>query len=308
MRINERLTDFERIELTKKSYEELAIGAEVVIGKNMLGKVAKIIHEEDGLRGYVISNQSEITILFKGSFGLRKGNPTTWRDEWLRTNLPILLALINKEAKIPSQLVSAARVLNQSLHELPGLPCYIYGHSLGAINAQYALAHCRHPERIAGAYLYEGTNIWELLNSAERRRVGKLRQRINNYIDIYDPVTLGFTATHHMVGRLCYVDSRQINPISQHMWGGYQFDANGKLRLKEVDEEFLRESRSEQRLLTKSNDLAKMLDSKDPTGEFRKLAVVKMQQLQDKLPSRKSLSKLASSLIEEKILKNKSEE
>ncbi|GFP09561.1 hypothetical protein LHEJCM20397_15420 [Lactobacillus helveticus] len=39
---------------------------------------------------------------------------------------------------------------------------HIYGHSLGAINAQFALANCHHPEAIGAAYLYEGTNIWLL--------------------------------------------------------------------------------------------------------------------------------------------------
>lgn len=48
---------------------------------------------------------------------------------------------------IPSQLKTAARFLNKTISQFPGKQINIYGHSLGAINAQFALANCHHPER-----------------------------------------------------------------------------------------------------------------------------------------------------------------
>lgn len=292
MDINQQLTDLQRVELTKKSYEELALGERVTIDDHFIGIVTSSVYEKDGMRAFVIINPNEVTILFKGSYGIAKGNPTTWRDEWLRTNLPILVSLLIDEKRIPSQLTSAANLLNRTINQFKAHRFYLYGHSLGSINAQYALANCHHPEKIAGAYLYEGTNIWLLLNQKQRRIAGKLRQKIFNYVDIYDPVTLGITSSHHMVGQLRYVDSEQLTPIKQHMWGGYQFDEKGNLKLREVDDAFLRESLSEYKLLTRSNDLARSIEKMGQGGEIRKMASQKLNEWQEKLPDTKAWAKL----------------
>lgn len=305
MDVNKKLTDLERVALTKKSYEELQLGERVTVGNHFIGIVTNSVYEEDGLRAFVITNPNEVTILFKGSYGFVKGNPTTWRDEWLRTNLPILVALLANEKKIPSQLNSASKLLNTTIHQFKGGHFYIYGHSLGSINAQYALANCRHPEAITGAYLYEGTNIWLLLNQKQRRKVSDMRQKIFNYVDIYDPVTLGITASHHMIGQLCYVDSQPMKPIKQHMWGGYQFDESGNLKLREVDEAFLEESMSERKLLTRSNDLARSLELMGQKNEIRKLAEEKLTDFEQRFPDHKGWEKLAVLFNKAKFLKEK---
>lgn len=307
MDINKQLTDRQRIELTKKSYEELKLGQKVEIDHHFIGIVTNSVYEEDGLRAFVIANTREITILFKGSYGIAKGNPTTWRDEWLRTNLPILVALLANERKIPSQLKSAAHLLHQTIHEYKGEHFYVYGHSLGAINAQYALANCRHPDRIAGAYLYEGTNIWLLLDQRQRHRVNEMRQKIYNYVDIYDPVTLGITASHHMIGKLCYVDSEKMPPIKQHLWGGYQFDENGNVKLREVDDAFLQESMSEHKLLSRSNDLAHSVEKMGQAGEIRQLANRKFKELQQRWPDKRGWSKINDFLNKSGLLKDKND-
>lgn len=299
MDVNKQLTDLERVELTKKSYTELSLGERVTIGNHFIGFVTQSVYEEDGLRAFVIANPNEITVLFKGSYGFKKGNPTTWRDEWLKTNVPILLALLTNERKIPSQLKTAARLLNQVLRQYRDAHFYIYGHSLGSINAQYALANCHHPERIVAAYLYEGTNIWLLLNEKERRKVAQMREKIFNYVDIYDPVTLGITSTHHMVGQLRYIDSEPMKqPIKQHMWGGYRFNEDGSLKLRKVDEEFLRESHSERKLLTRSGDMTNFLMRMSQSDEIKKMAIGKIDEIASDLttryPDNESLLRLAA--------------
>lgn len=293
MDVNKQLTDLERVELTKKSYDELVLGERVEIGNHFIGIVTNSVYEADGLRAFVITNPHEVTILFKGSYGFIKGNLTTWRDEWLRTNLPILVSLLaNNEKRIPSQLKSAAKLLNKTISQFKGARFYIYGHSLGSINAQYALANCHHPQAVQGAYLYEGTNIWLLLNQKQRRTASKLRPKIYNYVDIYDPVTLGITATHHMIGKLMYVDSVPMAPIKQHMWGGYNFDKNGNLYLREIDDEFLQESANERKLLTKTNDLANTLEKKGQANEVRRLAAEKLASFKKHLPDNHAINKL----------------
>ncbi|GAA3628060.1 DUF2974 domain-containing protein [Lactobacillus hamsteri] len=308
MDANKQLTDLERVELTKKSYEELSLGERVTVGDHFIGIVTNSVYEEDGLRAFVITNPNEVTILFKGSYGFVKGNPTTWRDEWLRTNLPILVALLADEKKIPSQLKTAAKLLNTTIHQFKGARFYIYGHSLGSINAQYALANCRHPKMIAGAYLYEGTNIWILLDQHQRAKISKMRHKIFNYVDIYDPVTLGITASHHMVGQLRYIDSEPMQPIKQHMWGGYKFDENGNLKLRDVDDAFLEESMSERKLLTRSNDLARSIERMGQRPEFSKLAEEKLDELQRRFPDHKAWNKLTEIFNKTSFLKDKDSE
>lgn len=292
MDINELLTDQERIALTEKAYQELQIGDHVTINDKLIGVVTESIYEKDGFRAFVIVNQNEATVLFKGSYGFIKGNPTTWRDEWLNTNLPILVSLLTHTDEIPSQLKTAARQLNRIISHYRFLHIYLYGHSLGAINAQYALANCRSSYRIKKAYLYEGTNIWTLLNQKQRQKVEKMRNKIFNYVDIYDPVTLGLTASHHMVGKLQYIDSVPISPIKQHLFGGYQFDKNGRVRLKEVDDAFLTESMNQYKLLSKSGSLAKALEKMGQTKVIRNWAKAKLTELQKRFPDHKSLEKL----------------
>lgn len=305
MDVNKQLTDLERVELTKKAYDELVLGERIEIGDYFIGIVTNSVYEDDGLRAFVITNPHEVTILFKGSYGFIKGNPTTWRDEWLKTNLPILVSLLaNNEKRIPSQLKSAAKLLNKTINQFRGAHFYIYGHSLGSINAQYALANCHHPQMIQGAYLYEGTNIWLLLDQKQRRIAAKLRPKIYNYVDIYDPVTLGITATHHMVGKLMYVDSTQMAPIKQHMWGGYKFDKDGNLYLREIDDEFLQESTNERKLLTRTSDLASVLENKGQAGEVRKLATDKLTSIKKRLPDTNALNKLTELIDQANFFKN----
>lgn len=306
MGINQLLTDRQRVQLTKKAYEKLELGQRVTIDQNLIGIVANSIYAADGLRAFVITNPTEVTLLFKGSYGFLKGNPTTWHDEWLKTNLPLLLAMLINERRIPSQLKTAAKLLNETLRQFKDGRFYIYGHSLGSINAQYALANCHHPQRIGAAYLYEGTNIWPLLTSAQRRRVSQMQTRIFNYVDIYDPVTLGLTSSHHMVGKLRYIDSQPLkNPIKQHLWGGYHFDKSGKLKLRTVDQAFLKESRNERKILLRSKDIAALLEKIGQSQEIKRMVQQKILALTRKYPDHKSLEKLNDFLNTDSLLNNK---
>ncbi len=305
---NQKLTDRERVELTQKAYAKLELGQSVTIDDNFIGIVTKSVYAQDGLRAYIIVNPREVTILFKGSYGFIKGNPTTWHDEWLKTNLPILIALLAKQRRIPSQLKTAAKLLNETIRQFKNARFYIYGHSLGSINAQYALANCRHPQNIAAAYLYEGTNIWLLLDQKQRRRVSQMRSKIYNYVDIYDPVTLGITASHHMVGKLCYIDSKEMKkPIKQHMWGGYQFDHQGNLKLRPVDQAFLEESRSERKILTRSNNLVQMVEKMGQSSNIKKFAQTKILDLERKYPDHKGWEKINNLLNSTLFSKNREE-
>ena len=267
-----QLTDQERVALAKLEYQLLVPGQPIQVDGHALGEVLAHIYEPDGFQLFVIGHQAaprELILLFKGSSGVRRGNPTTWNDEWLATNLPLLQALLRQHRQIPSQLQTAARVLNSLLRQYRRAKFFIYGHSLGAINAQFALANCHHLGRIKHAWLYEGANLYPLLTTRERRRVRKYRSRIDNYIDIFDPVTLGYTNPMALVGRLRYVASeRCLLPISQHMWAGYRFNAAGQLQLRALDADFWRTTQREQELINTIATLQQWEPTRRPAAQW----------------------------------------
>lgn len=229
---NQHLADQQRVQLAKLEYQSWQVGDWAFLpGKVPVGRVQKIINTSDGFRATVVRNGlAEVTVLLRGSSGIRQGDPTTWTNEWLRVNLPIGDAIINQSPVIPGELKTASRCLNQLLQSHPQDSFYFYGHSLGSINGQYALANCHFPTQVKGAFLYEGPNIYWLLSQRERTRALHLRCRIFNYIDPKDIVALGYLDYQHTVGLLRVIDSKLVSPISQHMWGGYQFD-HQRLRL-----------------------------------------------------------------------------
>lgn len=193
MDVNAQLTDQQRVELAGLEYQPLGVGDHVRLSNGKrVGRVKRAFYKQDGLRGTIIVNHhqdhKEITVLFRGS---RHGDPTTWSNEWLATNLPIGRSIVeHRVGEIPSQLKSAASLLNQLMQQDLTAHYYIYGHSLGAINAQYALANCDYPACLSEAWLYEGPNVYWLLNDQQKAQAAILRNKINNYIDSLDIVIL----------------------------------------------------------------------------------------------------------------------
>lgn len=266
--LRKQLTDRDWVALAKQEYQPLEVGQDIVIGHHCLGQVLQHYYAADGMQLFVVGQNphpKQVVILFKGSSGLRKGNLTTFDQEWLTTNLPILEAMLIQKRTIPSQLKTAARTLNQLCHQYQDAKLYLVGHSLGAINLQFALAHCRFIGQIRAAYLYEGTNLYPLLSRKEKHHVRKFRHKVNNYVDIYDPVTLGYVNCHDLIGKLRLVASSPMPPIHQHMWGGYHFDINGKVQLRQPDQEVEAVVRHQQELIKITRSLGQRSPLLNPT-------------------------------------------
>ena len=58
MSVNEQLTDQERVELTKKSYENLQLGESITIDQHHLGIVCRVECAEDGMRCLLYTSPS----------------------------------------------------------------------------------------------------------------------------------------------------------------------------------------------------------------------------------------------------------
>ncbi len=174
----------------------------------------------------------EITILYKGSTAPGKGadNADAKRD-WLDNDAPMAKKIILGEKGATGQLEASSDYLKEMMEKYPNAKINIYGHSLGSMDAQYALANVTDYSRIKSANIYNGPNIYSTLTEEQKINVSALYDKINNYVDSRDLVGLGYNKGEGTVGKTYNFsgESRGINKKDQHMWGGYSFDKNGNL-------------------------------------------------------------------------------
>lgn len=242
-------TEQERQRIAKEEYTDYVVGDPVKIFTNVkeeltIGTVRKVLKDATGLDGYVVEEpDGNVIVLFQGSKGPGKEGAAA---DWLDNDLPMAHNIISNKSEVTPQLQSASRSLNQVLKDYPNAQITVYGHSLGSMNAQYALATVSDIDRIAGAYIYNGPNVYPALTEAEKARVNALKYRIHNYIDQKDFVPIGYSGkdapgykspvgtSGGAIGIVYRVDSKtNLNPIDQHVWGGYQWNTDGSLKVKE---------------------------------------------------------------------------
>lgn len=263
---NRQLTDRQRIQLTELAYHQWRVGQSIYLdyGRNFIGKVGKIIHQVNDLYLTVVVNhlEQEVTVLFRGSTGIISGGHDAWVNQWLKTNFPVGSAILTRQTAIPNQLLSASATLNRLMRAYPNARFWLYGHSLGSINAQYALANCFFPNQLANSYLFEGPNIYWLLSPDQRKRALQIRCQIFNYIDPRDIVTLGYLDYQRVIGLLRVVNSRLVTPIIQHLFGGYQYDSQGRLLVNQGASIELSQKRAQidSRLIKRAGHLLQAID------------------------------------------------
>ena len=163
-------TDKERIQIARREYSIYSVGAPVQIGKGkdrkIIGYVAQVNNKLDGGEtSYVVtdlnpkaphfdaSKVKRATVLYQGSHDA---------EDWVVNDLPdgagIALSgrptQVNAVAASP-QLKTAASTLKGALKSYPHAQFEVYGHSLGSMDGQYALASMDKQDvrRIDGAYL-----------------------------------------------------------------------------------------------------------------------------------------------------------
>lgn len=252
------LNDKERVEIAKKQYENLKVYDKIDLnnGRINLGRVSQVNNKTTGEQSFVITDSyvpptaligernqvKELTVLYRGSTApsienvvnpLHKEHADVVTD-WLHTNVPIAIQLLNGGAPVAMrQLQSSAETLKSAMAIYPKAKIYVYGHSLGSMNAQYALANLGKNEinRIEGGFFYQGPNIYSNLTVKQQETVNALNKwnKLFNYIDAKDLVPIGFGDGKSSVGHVINVNSKKVGLVDQHMWGGYQFDKNGTI-------------------------------------------------------------------------------
>jgi len=239
----QEFTDYQRKQIADKGYASdiWKKGNLVKIDnrKTYVGTVAKVVRGRDDVKGddpngldaVAIKDEKTktIRIIFQGSKG---------RKDWRDNDILLVLKAAAKIKGPTGQLRAAAGFTKKVFDENKGYSIEIYGHSLGSMDGQYAIASldAEQTTRLKGAWLYEGPNMYRILNRAEKEQVNMCRNKINNYLDPRDLASFGYSTRQYAVGSVFWVDSIRTGGkntkdriVNQHMWGGYQFTKDGKL-------------------------------------------------------------------------------
>ncbi|EOI02654.1 hypothetical protein UAY_00901 [Enterococcus moraviensis ATCC BAA-383] len=241
-------SDEQRVDIAKEEYAEYKEGQPAMIdeGATTIGYVSKVVNnKETGEQAYIITDVelpnnptpeqaasvNNVTVIYRGSSEPFKEDD--WMKDWLDNDIPIGKQILTNDFTGPTlQLKSSAKTLDAQMELYENARFDIYGHSLGSMNGQYALAASKYPERIGGAYLYQGPNIYGLLTKEQKLQADKLRDQIFNYVDFKDVIPIGYDLKG--IGIVIPVKSKEdVGMIDRHMWGGYQYDSNGNLSVPE---------------------------------------------------------------------------
>lgn len=186
----------------------------------------------------------EVTVLFRGSTGpdhILNEAPDVWND-WAENDAVIAKRImlqkdLSYQDKSTEQLKASARALKDIMEKYPNAKINVYGHSLGSMDAQYAMAalEAAQIERIQQAYIYNGPDVYRILSPEQRKVVDSIKTRIHNYADPSDPISMVgrdmVKGSIGSVGLVYYVDSTKEDFVNQHMTYGYQLDKNGKIKI-----------------------------------------------------------------------------
>ena len=252
-------SDYERQKIAKEEYNTLYKENDDFQIVNDEGKLETIgivrekFHDNSGLDGYVVENveTKEVIVLFQGS---EQPFSSGGIIDWGLNDIPMVWNIYRQHQAATDQLHAAANKLNQILRDYPETQISLYTHSLGTMDAQFALANVSDPSRIKEAHIYQGPNIYMQLTDAQKKTVDLLKYRIHNYVDNMDIVAFGDPdrGSENSVGIVHHVDGKPVNNfIAQHMWEGYIFDKDRKLREKEGTTDI-------ERRYAKSRDLMRM--------------------------------------------------
>ena len=255
-----KYNDENNVNFAKGEYKNFKVGHPYKIGKN--NEKAGYVQERfgfnkngspnadyNGAQAYVVTPQNhqnpknvkEVAVVYQGSDTQFKKADKVYDSavDWGGNDIPMALEIGEYHGELTPQMRSSTQILNDAMKKYPNAKVRVYGHSLGCMDVQAAVASCDHPHRIETVYGYEGPNIYDELSPKQQHQADKLKNKINLYVDQKDIVGVGYSLHKHM-GQLYNVQSANKFPnslgavIKEHMFGGYQFN-NGKLKCNKID-------------------------------------------------------------------------
>ncbi len=153
----------------------------------------------------------------------------------------------------PPQFKDAAAHLKEVIRKYPNAKIDLYGHSLGSMDIQYALACLTEEEasHIGTVHLYNSPNAYSILTPEQKVRIDSLKYKIYNHIDHKDLVSLGYqdSGSKESSGIVKHLKTKDLkNTGLQHMMHGYIYDKNGNLILERGTEAITRKEIIEERM------------------------------------------------------------
>ena len=151
----------------------------------------------------------EITIMYQGSASPSNffTNAEEFGRDWVFNDAPEFLNIIKgnltgQSSKAPGQLEASAAYLKEMMEKYPNAKINLYGHSLGSMDVQYAIANVKDYDRINSVNIYQGPNIYSTLTPEQKANVSALYSKTNNYIDSNDMIGLGYNKGQGTVGKV----------------------------------------------------------------------------------------------------------
>ena len=151
----------------------------------------------------------EITIMYQGSASPSNffTNAEEFGRDWVFNDAPEFLNIIKgnltgQSSKAPGQLEASAAYLKEMMEKYPNAKINLYGHSLGSMDVQYAIANVKDYDRINSVNVYQGPNIYTTLTPEQKANVSALYSKTNNYIDSNDLIGFGYNKGQGTVGKV----------------------------------------------------------------------------------------------------------
>ena len=159
-----------------------------------ISETVDVVHDPvTGPDAVAIKQGKTVRILFQGSkqiFSDWVANDFVEGSDLLGLGIPV------RSAYIPlfNRFKQSSSFLKKEMAKYPDCKFEVYGHSLGAMDGQYAVSSLDDDEakRLSGAWVYEGPNIYENLTDAQRKRAKSYQGRVHNYVDQKDLVPFGY--------------------------------------------------------------------------------------------------------------------
>ena len=151
----------------------------------------------------------EITIMYQGSASPSNffTNAEEFGRDWVFNDAPEFLNIIKgnltgQSSKAPGQLEASAAYLKEMMEKYPNAKINLYGHSLGSMDVQYAIANVKDYDRINSVNIYQGPNIYTTLTPEQKANVSALYSKTNSYIDSNDLIGFGYNKGQGTVGKV----------------------------------------------------------------------------------------------------------
>ncbi|MFH7303757.1 lipase family protein [Streptococcus agalactiae] len=171
----------------------------------------------------------EVTVLFRGSTSPQEfiNNPADVTLDWLENDIPMASNIwVMKDfgnphnfSAVSPQLKASSEHLKEIMKKYPNAKINIGGHSLGGMDAQYAVVDIT-------------------VTKGQKKTADSLKSKIVVYVDPNDFIGMvgreGKKGSEDSVGTVYYTESPDINWIDQHMTYGYRME-NGQIKVIETN-------------------------------------------------------------------------